>query len=400
MIVQKYGGTSLKDIEKIKSVAKRIAKQASREQIVVVVSALGDTTDQLIELAHKIDPNPDSREMDMLVSTGEQISAALLCMALHQQGCKAISLNASQVMILTDSVHRKARIKEIETQRIEKELAEKKVVIITGFQGVTENDDITTLGRGGSDTTAVALASALDAEACEIYTDVAGVYTGDPKIIPSAKKIDVISYDEMLEMASSGAQVMQTRAVEFAKKHRVCLHIRSSFTEDIGTLVCEEVFGMEDVLVSGITANPQEAKITVVGVPDKPGVAAKIFTALAEKEINVDMIIQSSAGRDKNDISFTVNREDLQDAISIMEEKKEEIGAENIISDNNIAKVSIVGVGMRSHSGVAAKMFASLAERKINIDMISTSEIKISCVIQREKMEEAARALHTAFGLD
>lgn len=400
LIVRKYGGSSVASPQRIKKVAEQIIEAKKKDsQIIVVVSALGDTTDELIDLAHQITLIPDEREMDMLLSTGEQISCALLSIALISLGTPAISLTAQQVEILTDYAHTKAKIRKISTERILKELNKGKVVVIAGFQGVTEEDNITTLGRGGSDTTAVALASVLEADVCEIFTDVDGVYTADPRIVPNARKVEIISYEEMLEMASLGAKVLQSRSVEIAKKFGVKIHVRSSFNDVHGTIVCEEVANMEDVLVSGIASNPDESKITILDVPDKPGMAARIFCALAEKNINVDMIVQSSSPRQTNDISFTVVRSDLSSAIKITEEIGKEIGVKEVASDDDIAKVSIIGVGMKSHSGIAAKMFETLAKHHINIDMISTSEIKISCIIKREQMEEAVRALHEIFEL-
>lgn len=400
LIVRKYGGSSVSSPQRIKKVAKQIIEAKKKDsQIIVVVSALGDTTDELIDLAHQITLIPDEREMDMLLSTGEQISCALLSIALISLGTPAISLTAQQVEILTDYAHTKAKIRKISTERILKELNKGKVVVIAGFQGVTEEDNITTLGRGGSDTTAVALASVLEADVCEIFTDVDGVYTADPRIVPNARKVEIISYEEMLEMASLGAKVLQSRSVEIAKKFGVKIHVRSSFNDVHGTIVCEEVANMEDVLVSGIASNPDESKITILDVPDKPGMAARIFCALAEKNINVDMIVQSSSPRQTNDISFTVVRSDLSSAIKITEEIGKEVGVGEVASDDDIAKVSIIGVGMKSHSGIAAKMFETLAKHHINIDMISTSEIKISCIIKREQMEEAVRALHEIFEL-
>ncbi|MDI6751356.1 MAG: aspartate kinase [bacterium] len=402
LIVQKFGGSSVANPERIKNVAKRVAKRSEKDQLVVVVSALGDTTDKLIELAHQITDLPSGREMDMLISTGEQISASLLSMALHGERKNAVSLCASQAQILTDSSYGKARIQEINTKRIEKELQKGNIVIVAGFQGVTEDEDVTTLGRGGSDLTAIALAAVLKAERCEIYTDVEGVFTADPRIVPSAKKLNSLIFDEMLEMASLGAGVMQTRAVEFAKKHGVCFEVRSSLTEAPGTIICKdkEVNDMEKLLVSGITTDPNEAKITVVGLSDQPGIAGKVFSALAEKDINVDMIIQSSAGEEKKNISFTVDKVDLRKALSVIETLRDQIEIGSVISDCDMAKVSVIGVGMMSQPGVAAKMFSCLADKGINIDMISTSEIKISCVIEKAKMEEAAVSLHSAFGLD
>ena len=400
LIIQKFGGTSIANPERIKNVAKRVARNSGENQVVVVVSALGDTTDTLIELAHQITKEPSLREMDMLISVGEQVSASLLSMALHQEGRNAISLCASQVQILTDSTYGKARIQKIETKRLKKELAKGNIVIVTGFQGITEDGDVTTLGRGGSDLTAIALAGVLKADMCEIYTDVEGVFTADPRVVPLAKKIEKLSYEEMLEMASLGAGVMQTRAVELAKKYGVCFQVRSSLTEEKGTIICEEVADMERLLVSGITTDPNEAKITVVGLSDQPGIAGKVFSALSEKEINVDMIIQSSAGEKRKNISFTVDKVDLAEALSAIETLRNQIEIGSVVSDCDMAKVSVVGVGMMSQPGVAAKMFSCLADKGINIDMISTSEIKISCVVARDKMEESAVALHSAFGLD
>ncbi|MFH0775795.1 MAG: aspartate kinase [bacterium] len=400
LIIQKFGGTSIANPERIKNVAKRVARNSGENQVVVVVSALGDTTDTLIELAHQITKEPSLREMDMLISVGEQVSASLLSMALHQEGRNAISLCASQVQILTDSTYGKARIQKIETKRLKKELAKGNIVIVTGFQGITEDGDVTTLGRGGSDLTAIALAGVLKADMCEIYTDVEGVFTADPRVVPLAKKIEKLSYEEMLEMASLGAGVMQTRAVELAKKYGVCFQVRSSLTEEKGTIICEEVTEMEKLLVSGITTDPNEAKITVVGLSDQPGIAGKVFSALSEKEINVDMIIQSSAGEKRKNISFTVDKVDLAEALSAIETLRNQIEIGSVVSDCDMAKVSVVGVGMMSQPGVAAKMFSCLADKGINIDMISTSEIKISCVVARDKMEESAVALHSAFGLD
>jgi aspartate kinase len=401
IIVRKYGGTSVGSIERIKNVASQIIEAKKKSKIVVVVSALGGETDRLIELAHQITDRPDERELDMLLSTGEQVSSALLSMALIDMGCPTISLNAPQVEILTDRYFTKAKIRKINTKRILKELDKGKVVVITGFQGITEEQDITTLGRGGSDTTAVAIASVLQADICEIFTDVDGVYTADPRIVPEARKIDTISYEEMLEMASLGAKVLHPRSVEIAKKFGVKIHVRSSLNDVPGTIVTEEVKGMEEVYVRGVTADTKEAKISVLDVPDKPGMASRIFSALADVNINVDVIVQSESGKkNTNDISFTVAATDLDKTTKIMEEVAKEIGAGRIVADKDIAKVSIVGVGMRSQSGVAAKMFKALAEKNINIEMISTSEIKISCIIRKDATEEAVKALHKAFGLE
>jgi len=400
IVVKKYGGTSVGNPERIKKVAEQIIRAKKLEhQIVVVVSAMGDTTDELIALSHQITPTPDEREIDMLLSTGEQISSALLSIALISMGCPAVSLTAQQVEILTDKIYTKAKIQKISTERILKELNAGKVVVVAGFQGVTLDQNITTLGRGGSDTTAVALAAVLEADICEIFTDVNGIYTTDPRIVPNARKLDLISYEEMLELASAGAKVLQSRSVEIAKKFGVKIHVRSSFNDLPGTIVCEEVASMEEVLVSGVTSHPEEAKITIVDVPNKPGMAAKIFTKLSQQNINVDIIVQSSSSKGTNNISFTISNTDLPKTVNIMEEVAKEIGATEVISDNNIAKVSIVGVGMRSHTGVASKMFSALASKGINIDMISTSEIKISCIIRRDQSEEAVKALHEAFDL-
>lgn len=400
LVVKKYGGSSLANSKRIKEVARKIIEEKKgNKQIVVVVSAMADTTDELITLSRQITENPSRRELDMLISTGEQVSAALLSMAIQDKGFKAISLTGSQVGILTDKTYTKARIKDIDTGRINKELSEDNIVIVTGFQGITSDEDITTLGRGGSDITAVALASVLNADACEIYTDVDGVYTADPRIVPKARRIDVLSYEEMLEMASSGSSVLQTRAVEFAKKQGVVIHLKSSFDSNGGTIICEEVMRMEEPIISGVTTNGDCAKITIYGIPDRPGTAAEIFQTLADAAINVDVIVQSQSSDKKANISFTVDKDDLALSLASLEKTKGTIGWEKMLSNANIAKVSIVGVGMRSHPGVAAKMFKLLAEKGINIDMISTSEIKISCIIEKSKMEEAANALHKGFGL-
>lgn len=401
LIVQKYGGSSLANPKKIKDVARRIIEEKKRnKKLVVVVSAMGDTTDELINMSHQITENPDKRELDMLLSTGEQVSAALLSMAIQDEGFKAISLTGSQVGILTDKTYTKARIKEIDIERIDKELSEDKIVIVAGFQGITSDEDITTLGRGGSDITAVALAYVLNADSCEIYTDVDGVYTADPRIVPKARKIDVLSYEEMLEMASSGSSVLQTRAVEFAKKQGVVIYLRPSFNNSAGTIICnKEVMSMEGPIISGITTNCNCAKITICGVPDKPGTAGEIFQALADASINVDVIVQSQSPNKKANISFTVDKADLALSLASIEKIRENLPLEEVLSDSDIGKISIVGVGMSSHPGVAAKMFRILGERKINIDMISTSEIKISCIIKKNRLQEAANAIHLGFGL-
>ena len=401
LIVQKYGGTSVADVKKIKKVAKRIADtKAAGNNVIVVVSAMGKMTDELVDLAYQISDSPDDREFDMLLSTGEQISVALLAMALHTLGHEAISFTGGQVGIRTDSWHGKARIVSVDTTRIKRELDVGKIAIVCGFQGVDEDYQITTLGRGGSDTSAVALATAYKADLCEICTDVAGVYTADPRIVPDARKLSRISYDELLELASMGAQVMHIRAVEFGKKYGVPMRICSTFSDDPGTLVTKEVASMEKVAVSGVSLNENEAKITIVGVPDKPGVAAQIFETIAEEKIVVDMIIQNIGEHGLSDISFTVPETEMNRAIEVGEALRKDLGAKEVRADGNVAKISAVGVGMRSHSGVAAKMFKSLAEEGINILMISTSEIKISCVVAADRGHDALRVLHSAFDLD
>lgn len=402
LIVQKYGGTSVGDLERIKNVAKRVIRTKNEgHQVVVVVSAMAGETDKLIQMAQKITPYPDERELDVLISTGEQVSIALLTIALKSMGCDAKSYLGFQIKIATDSAFGKARITGIESNRIFEDLKEGRVVVVAGFQGIDEEGNITTLGRGGSDTTAVAIAAALKADICEIFTDVDGVYTTDPNIYPKARKLPKISYDEMLEMASLGAKVLQIRSVEFAKKYNVPIHVRSSFNDNPGTIVCKEDEDMERVIVSGVTYNKNEAKIEVVRVPDIPGVAAKLFKPIAEANIVVDMIIQtSSAEKGYADVAFTVPKTDFPKALSIVKETIKEIGGKEVVSDENIAKVSIVGVGMRSHSNVAAQMFSALAKEGINIHMISTSEIKISCIIDSKYTELAVRALHDAFELD
>ena len=400
LIVQKYGGSSVANPRLIQRVASRVAAQKKRgDDVVVVVSALGDTTDTLIELSRQITENPSEREMDMLISTGEQVTIALLAMSIHKLGYEAISFTGSQVGIITDSTHTQAKILDINTKRIEEELRKHRIVIVAGFQGVTLNQDITTLGRGGSDLTAVALAKVLRARMCEIYTDVEGVYTADPRIEKRARKLDRVSYDEMLEMASLGAQVMQARSMEVAKKYDVPLHIRSSFSGRSGTVITKEVKAMEDILVSGVTVNKKEAKVTIRSVPDRPGVAAKIFKEIANNNVNIDMIVQNVSRTGTTDVSFTVPHEDLKRTLDISKRVARRIDAEQVTHADDIAKVSVVGVGMRSHSGIAAKMFAALASKRINIEMISTSEIKISCIIKRRHAVRAVRAIHQAFGL-
>lgn len=400
LIVQKYGGTSVADAGRIMAVARRVA-DCYREgnQVVVVVSARGHTTDELIELARQVTLHPPEREMDMLLATGEQQSIALLAMAIHTLGLPVISLTGPQVAIITDGVHTKAKIIQVETERIIRELETGKIVIVAGFQGITRDNEITTLGRGGSDTTAVALAAALQADVCEIYTDVDGVYTADPRIVPEARKLTSISYDEMLELASLGAQVLQPRSVEFAKQFGVRLHVRSSFNQNPGTMVWEGEAVERDNAVTGVACDLNVAKIGIFGVPDRPGIAAKLFGALAARSINVDMIVQSTTTGERNNISFTVARTDLEQAVATVKQVAGEIGASGLTTDAGVAKVSIVGAGMITNPGVAAQMFAALAQEGINIDMISTSEIKVSCVIRQEAASQAVKALHRAFRL-
>ncbi len=403
IIVQKYGGTSVGDAERIRNVANRIINtMKSGKEVVVVVSAPGKTTDKLMEMAYSISKRPDERELDVLLATGEMQGISLVAMAIQELGYKAISYTGAQVGILTDSSHCMARIKSIDTSTIKKALGGGNIVIVAGFQGITEEEHITTLGRGGSDLSAVALASVLEAEECQIYTDVDGVYTADPSKVPGASKIDEISYDEMLELASAGAKVMHSRAMEVAKKYDIKLHIKSSLKEDnskgAGTVVMKETKDLEQVVVRGVTLDEDQVKVSLIDVPDEPGIAAKIFGMLAKGNINVDMIIQSSAHNSGiNDISFTINHQRLSNAIEILEDAKKSINIKEVIVDEDVVKVSIVGIGMKSHVGVAAKMFDILAERSINIEMISTSEIKVSCVILKEKGQEALTELHKAF---
>jgi len=400
LIVQKYGGSSVANIDRIKSVAEKIVRYRKQgHSLVVVVSALGDTTDELMQLAHGITSLPSERELDMLISTGEQVSVALLAMAMHKKGIDAISFTGAQVGIITDRSHTKARIIDVSADRIKKALKQGKVVIVAGFQGVNLDQEITTLGRGGSDMTAVALAATLKASVCEIYTDVEGVYTADPRVVKDAQKLSCVSYEEMLELASLGAQVMQARSMEVAKKFSVPLHIRSSFSNKAGTIISKEVKAMEDVLVSGIAADKKEAKVTICDVPDRPGVAARIFRDLADNNINVDMIIQNISRTGCTDVSFTMPVEESGRARQVIQRIVKDVKAKEVIYNRNIAKISIVGIGMRSHSGVAAKMFEALASKKINIDMISTSEIKISCVIDKKRSQDAVKTLHQAFKL-
>src|SRR5438445_4091756 len=401
LIVQKYGGTSVANTERIKNVAARVAKYRGKgDQIVVVVSAMSGVTDNLIKLAKEIMPLPNEREMDVLLATGEQTTIALTAIALHSLGLPAVSLTGAQAGIMTDGVHTKAKIMNITPKRIHDLLNEGAVVIVAGFQGETAEGQITTLGRGGSDLSAIALAAALKADLCQIYTDVDGVYTADPRIVPTAKKLSEVSYDEMLELASLGAKVMQSRSVEFAKKFGVVFEVRSSLNDNPGTIVKEETKSMEGVVVRGVALDKNQAKVTLVGVPDKPGVAAKIFKAIAEAAVNVDVIVQNishGSGKPATDLSFTVDKPDLLKAQKVIEGLKKDIGFGQVIATENIGKLSIVGVGMKSHSGVAGKMFEILAHEGVNIDMISTSEIKISVVIDLAKGEQAMKAVHAAF---
>jgi aspartate kinase len=401
LYVFKFGGTSVGSVERIKAVAEKVKKAYDQgDQIVVVVSAMSGETNRLIGLAKDIQAQPNARELDMLVSTGEQVTVALLAMALEEIGCPAFSFTGGQVKILTDSSHTKARIRNIDDSRMRNHLKEGKVVVVAGFQGVDENDNITTLGRGGSDTTAVALAAALKADECLIYTDVDGVYTTDPRIEPKARRLDRITFEEMLEMASLGSKVLQIRSVEFAGKYNVPLRVLSSFTEGRGTLITYEETQMESALISGIAFNRDEAKLTISGVPDKPGVASKILGPIADANIEVDMIVQNIAEDETTDFTFTVHRNDFQRAKASLEKTCAELGARKVTADDNIVKISIVGVGMRSHAGIANTMFQTLASEGINIKMISTSEIKISVVVDEKYLELAVRALHAAFKLD
>jgi len=401
LIVQKFGGTSVANLERIENVARRVARTYDQgNDVAVILSAMSGVTDGLINLATQVTGTPDKRELDVLLATGEQTTAALLAMNLKAKGYSARSLLGFQAQVKTDCAFGNARILDIDAQRLRDLIRQRNIVVIAGFQGCDAEGNITTLGRGGSDTSAVAIAAALKADVCEIYTDVDGVYTADPNVCKKARKLDKISYDEMLEMASIGAKVLQIRSVEFAKKYNVAVHVRSSFNEEVGTMVVNEEPNMERVVVTGVTTSKNEARITLKTVPDQPGVAAKIFTPIADAGIMVDMIIQNTRSGGQTDLTFTVPKTDLETALAIEKKIAEEIGAEKVLGDPNIAKVSVVGVGMRSHSGVAATMFSTLAQENINIMMISTSEIRISCVIDEKYAELATRVLHTAFGLD
>lgn len=401
VVVTKFGGTSVGTTERIRAVAARlVARKQAGDSVVAVVSAMGHVTDELVDLAKQLSDDPPEREMDMLLSTGEQVSIALLAMAIHAQGHDAVSFTGTQVGIVTDAVHSKAKITEVRADRVKQALADGKIVIVAGFQGTTPDGQITTLGRGGSDTTAVAVAAGIDADVCEIYTDVDGVYTADPRIAPAARKIDEISYEEMLEMAASGAGVLQMRSVEFARNHGVIIHCRSSFTDTPGTIVKEADETMEQAIISGVTHDTSEAKLTIRDVPDHPGIAATVFGKLAENNVNVDMIIQNVSEDGTTDISFTAPKDDLSRARKALEEVVAQTGARTWVVDDSIAKVSLVGAGMRTHPGISAKMFKTLAEADVNIDLISTSPIRISCVISADQVATAVRALHSAFGLD
>ncbi len=402
LIVQKYGGTSVKSTERIIAVAKKvIATKAQGHDVVVVVSAMSGETNRLVTLAKSVADPPNAREFDVLLATGEQVTIGLLSMALEARGCLARSYTGAQVHILTDSAHTKARILEIDDQRIHTDLAQGTVVVVAGFQGTDVEGNITTLGRGGSDTTAVALAAALKADECQIYTDVEGVYTTDPRVVPQARRLDKISFEEMLEMASLGSKVLQIRSVEFASKYNVPLRVLSSFVDGPGTLIAPEDKTMEKALISGIAFNRDEAKLTILGVQDKPGVAAQLLGPIADANIEVDMIIQNMGADEKTtDFTFTVHHNDYQKALGILRDITPELGAHEVLGDDHIVKVSLVGVGMRSHAGIASTMFKALADEGINIQMISTSEIKISVVIHEKYLELGVRALHAAFNLN
>ena len=405
MVVQKYGGTSVADPDRMRNVARHIAEtRAKGIDVVAVVSAMGKATDNLVELARQVSSNPQGREMDMLLTTGERISMSLLCMALHDVGCDAMSFTGSQVGIITDTSHTKAKILEIKGDRVREALSAGKVAVVAGFQGVSTDREITTLGRGGSDTTAVALAAALQADACEIYTDVTGVFSADPRMVPQARKIQYLSFDEMLEMAGAGSKVLALRAVEFARNHNVPIHVRSSFTWEEGTWVIgadhERNTAMEEPIISGVVHDGGEAKMTLLGVPDRPGVSALLFESLAHANVNVDMIVQNTSIDGSTDISFTLPLGDIATALPILKKVGDEVGAKGVSQDENIVKLSLVGAGMKSSPGIAAKMFRVLADNNVNIEMISTSTIRISVVVERNMLETAIRALHTAFDLD
>ena len=400
LIVQKYGGTSVADPDRIRAVADHVFRtHRAGHQVVVVVSAMGKSTDDFVRLAHDVSSDPHGREMDMLLTAGERISMALLCMAIIDMGLLAVSFTGSQAGIVTDTVHGKAKILEVKGDRIRETLAAGAVAVVAGFQGISTDRDITTLGRGGSDTTAVALAASLGAEVCEIYTDVSGVFTADPRVVPEARKLARVSFEEMLEMAATGGKVLALRSVEFARNYGVPVHVRSSFTWEPGTWVVEEDLSMEQAIISGVTHDASEAKVTIAQVADRPGVAASLFRALADAAVNVDMIVQNVSTAGHTDISFTVPKDDLHRAISVMEKISTDLEATGITHDSNVARVSVVGAGMRTNPGVAAKMFEVLAHEGVNIEMISTSSIRISCVVPLPDVERAVIALHSAFDL-
>lgn len=401
LVVTKFGGTSVATTDRIMSVARRlIARKEAGDHVVAVVSAMGDVTDELVSKAEEITPEPSEREMDMLLATGEQVTIALLAMAINSLGHQAISFTGAQVGIVTDAGHTKAKIQEVRAERVRDALEHGDIVIVAGFQGMTVDGHITTLGRGGSDTTAVAIAAGVGADVCEILTDVDGVYTADPRLVPAARKIDEISYEEMLEMAATGARVLQLRSVEFARNHDVVIHCRSSFNTREGTIVREGDDTMEQAIISGVTHDTSEAKVTIRDVADRPGVAAIVFGKLAEANVNVDMIIQNVSESGTTDISFTTPKEDLARARRVTEQVVVELGARTWVVDESVAKVSLVGAGMKTHPGVAAQMFRALADAGVNIDMISTSSIRISCVVSEDDVAQAVRALHASFGLD
>jgi aspartate kinase len=396
----KFGGTSVADPDKIKAAAAKAVREHKKgNRVVVVVSAMGHTTDQLIDLAHKISDDPPAREMDMLMATGEQVSIALMAIAIEQQGCGAISFTGPQVGIYTDGVFRKARIRKINDERLREALDEGRIVVVAGFQGVTEENDIVTLGRGGSDTTAVALAAALKADVCDIYTDVDGVYTADPRVVKGARKLKRITFDEMLELASVGAQVLHSRSVEIAANYNIPIHVRSSFKDVPGTLVVKETEPMEDIVISGVAFNRNLAKISLLGVPDRPGIAADLFGKLAEHHIVIGMIIQNIGTHGHNDITFTVDRTEEKRAMKIARDACKALSGKDVVIDTNVAKVSVVGVGIKSHTEVAARMFRALARNNINIESITTSEIRISCLIREEDVDKAVQVIHDEFAL-
>jgi len=400
LVVQKYGGTSVADPDRIKAVADHIvATRRAGRDVVVVVSAMGKTTDDLERLAHEVSTLPAGREMDMLLTAGERISIALLCMAIIDRGEHAVSFTGSQAGIVTDTTHRKAKILEVKADRLRDAVTEGSIAVVAGFQGVSTTSDITTLGRGGSDTTAVALAAELEAEVCEIYTDVAGIFTADPRVVPTARKLERVSYEEMLDMSATGGRVLALRSVEFARNHHVPVHVRSSFTWEPGTWVVQEDEVMEQAIISGVTHDLSEAKITITQVPDRPGIAARLFRALADDSVNVDMIVQNVSTEGHTDISFTVPKDDVARTQKAVEQIVDDLEASGCTADENIGRVSLVGAGMKTHPGVAATMFETLAHASVNIEMISTSSIRISCVVASDDVERAVRVLHAAFEL-